>query len=127
MMNVDVNMLKTILRNLLTNAIKFSYPGGKIDVMTVVNPDDIEISVKDFGVGMSKEKINDLFNIEADKPSRGTADERGTGLGLLICKEFIEMHNGQLHIESKLGKGSSFTVVFPHKELAYNEAKHNQL
>jgi len=117
MVFADVNMLKVILHNLINNAIKFTYPGGQIEIRASLGKKSVEISISDNGMGMSKEKIRHLFNIEANKTSSGTANEKGTGLGLLICKEFIEMHKGNLLIQSKVGKGSTFTVVFPQPEV----------
>ncbi|MBV5312720.1 MAG: hypothetical protein JZU47_05445 [Prolixibacteraceae bacterium] len=109
----DQNMLNTILRNLTTNAIKFTYPKGRIRISAEQKTDNIEITVSDNGIGMDEKTIDSLFRIDTTHTAMGTADEKGTGLGLIICKEFIERHGGQIKIESKLGKGSKFIFNLP--------------
>ncbi|MCH8495675.1 MAG: transporter substrate-binding domain-containing protein [Balneolales bacterium] len=109
----DANMLKTILRNLVSNAIKYTHLDGEIMVSATQNDDVIEITVSDNGVGMSEEIRNKLFKIDKGVSIAGTADEKGSGLGLLLCKEFVEKHNGQIWVESEPGKGSSFTFSLP--------------
>ncbi len=112
----DINMLKTVLRNLLSNAIKFTNNGGKIDINAYQNQTKVTIAVSDNGIGMSPETVNKLFDISQTYTTKGTADETGTGLGLLLCKEFVEKHGGSISIESELGKGSSFifTLLNPY-------------
>lgn len=109
----DVNMLKTILRNLVSNAIKYTHPDGQITVSATQNDDVVEITVSDDGVGMSEEIRNKLFKIDKGISIAGTAGEKGSGLGLLLCKEFVEKHGGQIWVESKPGEGSSFTFSLP--------------
>lgn len=112
----DFNMLNTIFRNLISNAIKFSYQNGKVEIGIVDNATDetkITCFVRDNGVGMSQETQNMIFNIDSNIKSIGTYGERGTGLGLILCKEFIEKHNGQIWVESQLGKGSTFYFELP--------------
>jgi len=109
----DQNMLNTILRNLTTNAIKFTYPGGLIQISAVQKTDSTEITVADNGIGMDEKTIESLFHIDITHTSIGTANEKGTGLGLIICKEFIERHGGQIKIESKFGKGSKLIFRLP--------------
>jgi signal transduction histidine kinase len=117
----DQNMLTTILRNLISNAIKYSQQGGTIVVSARLNNYDetnppqqfVEISVADNGVGISIENINRLFRIEEKAHTKGTANEAGTGLGLVICKEFVEIHGGAINVDSTLGKGSTFTFTIP--------------
>ncbi len=104
----DENMLKTIMRNLLSNAIKYSNNGCKIKILAKSKDDKIEISVADNGLGMSEEDKNKLFKLNVNPSKYGTADEKGTGLGLIICKEFVEKHGGKIWVESTLGKGSEF-------------------
>ncbi|MDY0281837.1 MAG: ATP-binding protein, partial [Salinivirgaceae bacterium] len=109
----DTDMLKTILRNLISNAIKFTYPNGKITVYATQNQNSIELAVSDNGIGMSEETQNKLFVIDKESITLGTADEKGSGLGLILCKEFIEKHGGKLWIESEIGKGSTFKFTLP--------------
>jgi len=109
----DRNMLSTVLRNLLTNAMKFSQRNGKLHVSATENNKEILVSVKDHGVGIPAEKIGKLFTIGESESTPGTNNEKGTGLGLLICKEFIDKHNGRIWAESEEGKGSVFSFVLP--------------
>lgn len=113
MVYADKEMLKTIIRNLLTNALKFTARGGSVTITAQQLPTIVEISVADTGVGMTAEKAGKLFDITEKNSTEGTENEKGTGLGLLLCKEFIELHRGQIHVESTLGKGSIFRVSFP--------------
>lgn len=109
----DKNMIKTIIRNLLSNAIKFTEKNGKINISYNKSEQYYEISVKDNGVGMSKDIANNLFSINKKTSTQGTEKEKGTGLGLLLCKEFIDKHNGKIQVESELNKGSEFTIFIP--------------
>jgi len=109
----DEEMLKTILRNLLSNAIKFTDTGGKIEVYAIKKQDYIEITVSDNGVGMDAETSSKLFNLETNVTKKGTAGEKGTGLGLILCKEFVEKHGGKIWCESEAGKGSTFKFTLP--------------
>lgn len=109
----DSALLRIIIRNLLTNAIKYSNPNSKVDIYTLSFKDRIEINVHDYGVGMSEEIKSNLFGLSNSKSQRGTANEKGTGLGLLVCKEFVEKHDGKIWVESKLGEGSIFTFSLP--------------
>ena len=109
----DKNMIRTILRNLITNAIKFTHKNGKVEVNTITYKNHLEISVSDNGVGMSKDIMAKLFKIDANLSSRGTENERGTGLGLFLCKEFVEKHGGKIWTESEEGKGSTFKFLLP--------------
>jgi signal transduction histidine kinase len=109
----DKNMLQTILRNLISNAVKFTYAGGKVDVIVISNQTKAEISVLDNGVGMSDEVKNNLFNIGVNDTKAGTAKEKGSGLGLLLCKEFVEKSGGEISVVSELGKGSEFKFTIP--------------
>ncbi len=111
----DVNMLKTILRNLISNSIKFTNKNGTIKISTEVKEGKIITSISDNGLGMESETINRLFNIRNNITAHGTANEQGTGLGLLICKEFVERHNGEIWVENELGKGSDFKFSLPLK------------
>ena len=109
----DINMLKTVLRNLISNAIKFTNSNGKIDIYTVQKQNMVEITISDNGIGMSNDKCNKLFNIGTDIITRGTAGEKGFGLGLLLCKEFVEKQGGKIWAESEIGKGSNFKFTLP--------------
>jgi PAS domain S-box-containing protein len=111
----DRYMLKTILRNLVSNAIKFTPKYGKIKIFAQVKQTFIEIIVSDTGMGMDSNKINSLFKIGETKSNIGTESERGTGFGLLLCKEFIEKHGGNIKVESQLGMGSNFKFTIPVK------------
>ncbi len=109
----DQNMINTILRNLITNAIKFTDTNGEINVKVVQQGAEIIVNVSDTGIGISENDINKLFKISEKITSRGTNNEKGTGLGLLLCKEFVEKHGGKIWVESQLGKGSDFIFTLP--------------
>jgi len=109
----DQNMLNTVLRNLLINAVKFTHQGGKVMVDAQKNGKFLTLIVKDSGVGIPKKDIGKLFRIDAKYTNIGTAQERGTGLGLLLCKEFVEKHGGRIWVESNVGKGSEFMFTIP--------------
>ncbi len=109
----DKAMINTILRNLISNAIKFTYPGGQIIISAQKMPDELKISISDNGIGIKKEAIGKLFRIDENNTRIGTQNERGTGLGLILCKEFIEKHHGKIWVESELGKGSKFSFTIP--------------
>jgi signal transduction histidine kinase len=104
----DVELTKTILRNLLTNAIKFTNPGGKIEILAEETNNHLEIKVSDTGVGITEDKMKELFSLKKTSPERGTKNEKGTGLGLNLCKVLIEAQGGQLWVRSELDKGSDF-------------------
>ncbi len=108
----DKEMFNSILRNLINNAIKFSYIGGKIYIDASNSQSFIKISVKDCGIGMNKETMNNLFKIESKKSTPGTNKEEGTGLGLILVKEFVERNGGKIFVKSEVGVGTeiSFTV-----------------
>jgi two-component system sensor histidine kinase/response regulator len=112
----DKNMIKTILRNLLSNAIKYSYRSGKINVCATVNVQEVIVSVKDNGIGIPEENINKIFRIDAKYSIPGTENEQGTGLGLKLCKEFVEKQGGKIWVESIENKGSEFKFSIPVKE-----------
>lgn len=113
----DLNMIKTILRNLISNAIKFTNSNGEINVYALQKDKFIEIAVSDNGVGMNEETRNKLFRSETNESTNGTANEKGSGLGLILCKEFIEKHGGKIWVESEEGKGSDFKFTLPLKKL----------
>lgn len=111
MVSADVNHLRLILLNLLTNAVKFTASGGKINITATYNvTSEIEIRISDSGVGMSQEQVKNLFKIDRSKSTSGTAGEKGTELGLILCKEFIERNGGEIAVSSKKGKGTTFVI-----------------
>ncbi|MEX1187999.1 MAG: ATP-binding protein [Bacteroidia bacterium] len=112
----DANILNTILRNLISNAIKFTGYGGHIRVFAITKQDHVEITISDDGIGMNKERLKELFTISSNSTTIGTANEKGTGLGLVLCKEFVEKHNGEIWVESEEGKGSDFKFTLPFKK-----------
>lgn len=112
--NVDENMFNTIIRNLLANAIKFSAPGNKIIVGVTSQKNNHKIYVKDYGTGIPEEIKDKIFSLNQNISIPGTQGEKGTGLGLVLCKEFIEKHGGELLVESITGKGTTFTIILPH-------------
>lgn len=108
----DKHIFQTVIRNLVSNAVKFTPRGGTINLTAKTTNDNcVEISVEDSGIGMSKEMIDNLFRIDVQTRRKGTEDEPSTGLGLMLCKEFIEKHDGKLWVESKEGKGSKFYFI----------------
>lgn len=109
----DKYMIDTIVRNFVSNSIKFTNPGGKIIIKGMINGDNAEVSVTDTGIGISPENQKNLFRIDEQNRRDGTANEKGTGLGLILCKEFIEKNNGVLWVESEEGKGSRFSFTVP--------------
>lgn len=113
--NADINMLSTILRNLIANAIKFTNPEGRIVISSKRLEKFVEVSVIDDGVGIPKENLDNLFKIGQNISTKGTADEEGTGLGLILCKEMIQMHGGKIWAESEVGKGCQFSFSIPAK------------
>lgn len=105
----DKNMLQTVIRNLVSNAVKFTAGGGNVTLSAKINSDNhVEFSVKDTGIGMDQKMVDDLFRIDVKTTRKGTEGELGTGLGLLLCKEFIEKHGGRIWAESTVGAGTTF-------------------
>jgi len=109
----DLNMINTILRNLLSNAVKYSYQNGQITVSVDTADNHYEVSIEDNGVGIKKEDLPKLFRIDCDINTIGTGSENGTGLGLILCKEFVEKHGCTIRTESEPGKGSKFIFTLP--------------
>lgn len=116
--NADYEMFSTILKNLISNGLKYSQPNeGKIDITTRSENGQIQITVKDNGVGIAEEEKEILFNLDRGPSFQGTQGEKGTGLGLTLSKEFLRLHNGQIEVESIKGKGSTFTVTVPKADI----------
>ena len=109
----DLNMLETILRNLISNAIKFSSSEDKIHISAKEENNFVKISVADTGIGMSKEITDKLFQVGFNVTTAGTENETGSGLGLILCKEFIDLNKGEISVESEPGKGSTFSFTLP--------------
>jgi PAS domain S-box-containing protein len=109
--NADINMFHSIVQNLLINAIKFTETEGKIIVSAVEKKELVEVSIQDTGTGINPEITSKLFNFAKQYTTDGTTGEKGTGLGLPLCKEFVERNGGKIWVESELGKGSKFTFT----------------
>jgi two-component system, sensor histidine kinase and response regulator len=113
MVYADANMIRMVIRNLLSNAIKFTPEGGEVKIASRSSEGYEEVTVSDTGIGMSEEDIGKLFRIDVHHSSPGTADEQGTGLGLILCKEFVEKNGGKIWVKSEVGKGSEFNFSVP--------------
>ena len=111
--SADKNMLKTIIRNLLSNAIKFTPEHGTITASCFMKDDSVILEISDTGVGIDEKHLENIFEIDQTISTKGTSDESGSGLGLLLCKDFAEKCGGKISATSELGKGSSFSVSFP--------------
>jgi len=109
----DREMLKTTLRNLLTNAIKYTYPQGRVLIATKKTEGFFQCTVSDTGTGIPGKYLEKLFEIDCDLSREGTENEQGTGLGLILCKEFVEKQGGKIWVESEEGKGSDFHFTIP--------------
>lgn len=112
----DSNMLQTVIRNLVSNAVKFTPKGGKINIRAMITADkSVEIAVIDSGIGMNSKMVEDLFHLDVKTNRAGTEGEASTGLGLLLCKEFVEKHGGKLWVKSEEEKGSTFYFTLPYE------------
>jgi len=109
----DYDMMEIILRNLISNAIKFTHKNGEVTINTEQDKHNVIISVSDTGVGIDQEKLQKIFNISEKTSTAGTENEKGTGLGLILCKEFVEKHGGKIWVESEIEKGSKFIFSIP--------------
>jgi signal transduction histidine kinase len=112
----DKAMVVTVLRNLISNAIKFTQIDGKIMVFAEIKQNELIVSISDNGVGISKARMDNLFKITEKHSTPGTQKEKGTGLGLILCKEFIEKNKGKIWIESQVGIGTTFYFTLPLNE-----------
>ena len=111
--NGNSKMIETVIRNLVSNAIKFTPKGGTITITTVKAGDTVRLVVEDTGVGIAPDRLEQIFKLESSQSTRGTNGESGSGLGLALCKEFITKNNGSIRVESQLEKGTRFIVEFP--------------
>lgn len=111
----DLDQIRLVLRNLITNAIKFTPKGGEISISSYIQEDKLIVSVIDTGIGIEKKKIDAIFKLNSNHSTQGTEGEKGTGLGLLLCKEFVENNGGALWIESQIKKGTTFSFSLPLK------------
>jgi PAS domain S-box-containing protein len=116
MIYADSNMLKTMLRNLISNALKFTHQGGSITLSSIETDQGVNLSVTDTGVGMAQNVSSKLFDITNKFTTNGTLNEKGSGFGLVLCNELVERHNGRIWVESELDKGSVFTFLLPYAE-----------
>jgi len=109
----DYNMISTVMRNLISNALKFTETDGTIEVSAKKDEQSVVIAVSDTGTGMSNKVVSELFRIDVKYSNIGTAGEKGTGLGLILCKELVEKNGGKIWVESEVGKGSTFRFTLP--------------
>ena len=113
MVQLDKEMISSVLRNLISNAIKFTHPGGKIELKAEQTEQDLLITISDNGIGIEQKELGKLFRIDESYSIPGTHNEKGTGLGLVLCKEFIDKHKGTIWAESETGLGSKFCFKIP--------------
>ncbi|MBL6447009.1 tetratricopeptide repeat-containing sensor histidine kinase [Fulvivirga sp. 29W222] len=109
----DYNSVHTILRNLISNSLKFSYPNSDIVIGAMQYQDHVSVTVKDEGVGMSEAVVSELFNLSKQKSQKGTSNERGTGFGLILCQQLVTENNGTISVKSEVRRGSEFTFTLP--------------
>ncbi len=113
MVYADANMVDTVIRNLISNALKFTWKGGSVTVSSRRGEESLFLSVTDSGIGMNEASLDRLFRLDTSYHKDGTAGEKGTGLGLNLCKELIEKNGGVIEVDSEIGKGSTFTITLP--------------
>jgi two-component system, sensor histidine kinase and response regulator len=110
----DSNMVNSVIRNITSNAIKFTPENGSVKINAIVLQDKmVEICISDTGIGLKPQDIDKLFRVECQYSTKGTGGESGTGLGLLLCKEFVEHNGGSIRVESEPEKGSRFIFTLP--------------
>jgi signal transduction histidine kinase len=109
----DANMISTVIRNLVSNAIKFTDERGEINIESIDMRDFVKISISDNGVGIDEDDIEKLFRLDLSHTTVGTNQEKGTGLGLVLCKEFVEQNGGKIEVSSSLGHGTTFSFTVP--------------
>jgi two-component system sensor histidine kinase/response regulator len=106
-------MLNTILRNLVSNALKFTKNEGRIQISYAKHKDIVQFNIEDNGVGIPEEKLETVFDANRNKSTKGTNNEKGTGLGLILCKEFVDILGGKIGVKSKVGEGTCFSFSIP--------------
>jgi signal transduction histidine kinase len=111
--HADPRMVDTVVRNLLGNALKFTQPGGRVEIAAHAGPREITVAITDSGIGIAPERLPNLFQIGQNQSTYGTTGETGSGLGLPLCREMVEKNGGRLWVESELGKGSTFSFTVP--------------
>jgi len=111
--NADEKMLTSVIQNLITNSIKFSNPNSEIKVSAVSDKHKVTVTIRDNGVGMDQDTLSKIFSLDHSITTPGTAQEKGTGLGLVLCREMIEKHGGKIWVESKKGVGTDFHFTLP--------------
>ncbi len=111
--HADENMITGVVRNLISNAIKFTHPGGKVEIRIAFRKDEVNIAIADSGVGMTADQKDKVFYVGSNVSTKGTANEKGTGLGLILCREFIERHSGKIWVESAPGQGTTMHFSLP--------------
>jgi signal transduction histidine kinase len=114
LVKADKEMINTVLRNIISNALKYTFNHGRIEIK--INPTEnnsILVTVKDSGIGISDNDVEKLFKIDSNFSTPGLENEKGTGLGLILCKEFIEKNNGQIWVTSESGQGAEFSFTLP--------------
>ncbi|OGU34366.1 MAG: hypothetical protein A2068_14215 [Ignavibacteria bacterium GWB2_35_6b] len=109
----DKDMISATIRNIVSNALKFTNEGGNVEIVAENTNGDVEIRIKDNGIGIKKEDLDKLFKLDAHHTTPGTNAEKGTGLGLIICKEFVEKNGGTIKIVSSPGNGTEFKIKLP--------------
>jgi two-component system, sensor histidine kinase and response regulator len=109
----DKNMITTVVRNLISNAIKYTWENGEIKIHTEIKNEHLVVSISDNGVGISKANLEKLFSIDKSFSTRGTNNEEGTGLGLVLCSNFVKINKGNIWAESTVGKGTVFSFTLP--------------
>ncbi|MEM8966935.1 MAG: HAMP domain-containing sensor histidine kinase, partial [Bacteroidota bacterium] len=114
----DPKMIQTIIRNLLSNAIKFTPKGGNVSLMSTRAENHVAVSVIDTGIGIAEKDLRALFRIDADVQDIGTSPDKGTGIGLILCKELAELNHCEFRVSSELGQGSTFTLLIPASQTA---------
>jgi signal transduction histidine kinase len=114
-LSIDKYLIQAVIRNLISNALKFSYPKSSIAISSKIDEEYYRLSVSDRGKGLTPEKLSSLFDSAVNESEVGTNQEKGVGLGLSICKEFVEMHNGKIVVESIYGDGATFSIFLPLK------------
>lgn len=119
----DRKMIETVLRNLISNAIKFTKPKGRIKIQTEKKDSFVQIKISDNGIGIEQNNIEKLFKIDEQVATQGTENEKGTGLGLILCKEFIEKNNGTIWVESEINKGTDFYLSLPYGDYKLQSQK----